>query len=303
MIRCSLLPSIRAGRALTLLGSLMLCLSAAGGNAAEVKGQRIFSCGHSFHVFVYPLLGELAKAAGIEDQELVGLSRIGGSKVIQHWAVADEKNEAKTALRAGKVDVLTLSPIWLPDEGIDNFAKLAHEHNEKVRVLVQEYWLPNDAYEPVYPLQVRKGCDHDKTDVAELRKANDLYSRDVEEYISRLNSELKADVLYVVPVGEASVTLREKIVGGTAPSLKRQWDLFRDDWGHAKEPLMVLSGYCHFGVIYRRSPVGLPVPDLLARSKSISADDQEKLNRLLQEIAWQTVSNHRLTGVSASATK
>lgn len=266
---------------------------------APVKGQRIFTCGHSFHVFVRPLLIEMAKAAGIDDQQYVGISSIGGSRVIQHWNVPDEKNEAKKALQAGNVDVLTLAPIWLPDTGIDEFAKLAVEHNPKVRVLVQEYWLPNDTYEPVYPLEVRKGCDHDKTDVAELRKKNDAYCRDVEEYVARLNKELKTDGLYVVPVGEASVALREKIVAGTAPGLKKQWDLFRDDWGHAKAPLMILSAYCHFAVIYRRSPEGLPIPAGIAGDKTIGEADKEPLNRLLQQIAWQTVTNHKLTGVTA----
>jgi hypothetical protein len=55
--------------------------------------------------------------------------------------------QSKAALTAGKVDVLTLSPIWLPDEGIGNFAKLAFEHNPNVRVTVQEYWLPADRYD------------------------------------------------------------------------------------------------------------------------------------------------------------
>jgi hypothetical protein len=82
----------------------------------------------------------MAKGAGIKGHEAVGLSAIGGSRVIQHWDVADDKNKAKAALRAGKVDVLTLSPIHLPDDGIEKFAALALEHNPKVRVTVQEFW-------------------------------------------------------------------------------------------------------------------------------------------------------------------
>src|SRR5437868_1185572 len=81
------------------------------------EGQRVFSCGHSFHYFVPPILTDMAKAAGIKDHEFAGLSAIGGSRVIQHWNVPEEKNNAKKTLRAGKVDVLTLSPIYLPDEG------------------------------------------------------------------------------------------------------------------------------------------------------------------------------------------
>ena len=65
--------------------------------------------------------------------------------------MADEKHQAKAALSAGKVDVLTLSPIWMPDEGIEKFAKLGFEHNPNIRITVQEFWLPNDTYEPIYP--------------------------------------------------------------------------------------------------------------------------------------------------------
>ena len=83
------------------------------------KGQRVFTCGHSFHVWVPGILADLAKKAGIEGHTQVGLSSIGGSRVIQHWNVPDEKNKAKEALKAGKVDVLTLSPIFLPDDGIE----------------------------------------------------------------------------------------------------------------------------------------------------------------------------------------
>lgn len=69
---------------------------------------------------------------------------IGGSRAIQHWDVPDDENEAKQALRTGNVDVLTLSCMTHPDEGIHNFAKLAVEHNPEVRVTLQELWLPED---------------------------------------------------------------------------------------------------------------------------------------------------------------
>lgn len=264
------------------------------------QGQRVFTCGHSFHVFTYRQVGEIAKAAGL-DQQPVGLSSIGGSMVMRHWEVPEEKNEAKAALIAGKVDVLTLSPIWLPDEGIENFAKLGVEHNPALRITVQEYWLPNDEYVPVYPLQTKKGCDHNATDLVELRKANARYMQDIEAHVREINQRLGKDALVVVPVGLASVALREKIAAGEAPGLKAQWDLFRDPWGHPQIPLQYLASYCHFAVIYRRSPVGLPVPAQFRVMKDVSPDDQQKLNRLLQELAWDAVSKHPLTGFQASA--
>src|SRR5205807_10354116 len=170
------------------------------------KGQRVFTCGHSFHVFVPGLLAEMARSAGIKDHVQVGMSAIGGSRVIQHWDVADDKNKAKEALRSGNVDVLTLSPIYLPDEGIENFARLALEHNPKVRVTVQEFWLPYDEYDPANPLKGRK-VDHDAPTGDTLRKMHEPYFKSMDEHVRELNKKLGKDVVLVVPVGQAVIAL------------------------------------------------------------------------------------------------
>jgi hypothetical protein len=254
------------------------------------KGLRVFSCGHSFHVFVPGILKDLAKKAGLENHVQVGLSSIGGSRVIQHWNVAEEKNKAKAELRAGNVDVLTLSPIHLPDEGIENFAKLAVEHNPKIRVTVQEFWLPFDIYDTTFKLRP-KDVDHNAPTGAQLRKLHEPYFKSMDEQVRELNKKLGRETLYVVPVGQAVIALREKIIAGEAPGLKTQNDLFTDPIGHARAPLQALAAYCHFAVIYRRSPVGLPAPAVLGKG------DHDKLNRLLQELAWDAVTKHPLSGV------
>ena len=161
---------------LALAGLLFPAAFAAAKDAAPLPaGLRVFTCGHSFHVWAAPMIAEMAKAAGVADHTVAGVSSIGGSRVIQHWNVADEKNAAKKLLTEGKVDVLTLSPIWLPDDGIEKFATLAFEHDPNIRITVQEYWLPNDEYNPVYPLDTRKKVDHNATVPGELRKANARY--------------------------------------------------------------------------------------------------------------------------------
>ncbi len=261
------------------------------------RGQRVFTCGHSFHVFVHRIVEEMAKSAGITDHQAIGLSSIGGSRVIQHWDVPDQKNQAKAALRSGQVDVLTLSPIWLPDEGIEKFAALGLAHNPDLRITVHEYWLPNDTYHPVYPLETRKYVDHNAATIPELRKQDALYRRDLEEMIGGVNRRLGRNAVLVVPVGQAAIALREKIIDGQAPGLKVQWSLFRDSWGHPTAPLRVLAGYCHFAVIYRRNPVGLPMPQEFVRNEDFK---NEKLNRLLQELAWDAVVHHPLSGVMAA---
>jgi hypothetical protein len=283
------------------LAALLAGLFVAVAQSAEPvpKGLRVFSCGHSFHMFVVPILNEMALAAGITDHKIAGKSSIGGSRVMQHWDIPEEKNQAKAALRVGEVDVLTLAPIWMPEEGIGKFAKLGFEHNPNLRVTVQEFWLPNDTYEPRYPLDTRKPVDHNAADLAELQKDQDRYDHDVDEAARAVNKELGKEVIVTVPVGQATVALRRKIVAGEAPGLAQQGELFRDTWGHPQSPLQVLLGYCHFAVIYRRSPVGLPMPRALTNAQKPEWD--EKLNRLLQELAWEAVIHHPLSGVTAEA--
>ena len=258
-------------------------------------GLRVFTCGHSFHVWAARIIADIAESAGIKDHRIAGISSIGGSRVIQHWDVPEDKFHSKQLLTAGEVDVLTLSPIWLPDEGIEKFAKLAFEHNPNIRITVQEYWLPNDEYNPVYPLDTKKKLDHNATDLTELRKANARYEHDIEAHVREINQRLGKDVLVVVPVGAASVALREKIVSTRVPALKVQWRLFSDMWGHPAPPLKVLAAYCHYAVIYRRSPVGLPLPPELEQNKEFAFP---ALNKLLQELAWDAVIHNPMTGVS-----
>src|SRR5947209_8830755 len=145
------------------------------------KGQRVFTCAHSFHFFTPLILPDMAKGAGIKDHETAGLSAIGGSRVIQHWDVEDDKNKAKQALRAGKVDVLTLSPIHLPDDGIEKFAALALEHNPKVRVAVQEFWLPFDIYDTTFKLRPKQ-VDHNAPTGESLRKLHEPYFKSMDEH-------------------------------------------------------------------------------------------------------------------------
>jgi hypothetical protein len=117
----------------------------------------------------------------------------------------------------------------------------------------------------------------------------------MDAHVAELNQKHGKKVLYVVPVGQAVIALREKIIAGEVPGLKTQEDLFTDAIGHARPPLQALAAYCHFAVIYRRTPIGLPMPGVLAKAKNAGWD--EKLNRLLQELAWHAVIGHPLSGV------
>ena len=262
--------------------------------APITQGQRVFTCGHSFHFWVPPILSNMAQGAGIQGHVAVGLSAIGGSRVIQHWDVPDAKNLAKKSLRAGNVDVLTLAPMHQPDDGIEKFAALALEHNPKVRVTIQEFWIPWDKFE--WPFKGNPdSVNFDAASVADLRKMHAPYFKTFDDYVVALNKKLGKQVVFVVPSGQAVLALREKIAAGEAPGLVKQSDLFSDKLGHPRPPLQALAAYCQFAVIYRTNPVGLPLPNVLSEAKKPEWDS--KLNRLLQELAWDAVTHHPLSGV------
>jgi hypothetical protein len=257
----------------------------------SIKGLRIFTCAHSFHGFVPPILADIAKSAGIKDHVQLGKSLIGGSRVIQHWEVPDGKNLAKQLLQEGRVDVLTLSPIWLPDPGIEKFGEFAVTYNPNIRILVQEFWLPNDVYDPVYPLKIHEKVDHNAATIHELKKQQESYCLEMRQLIAGLNSKLGNNIYFLVPVGHAVIALREKIIKHEAPGLNTQEDLFSDNWGHPKEPVKLLASYCFYACTYQRSPVGL------SSLANMTGKWDPKLIRLLQELAWDAVIHHALNGL------
>jgi hypothetical protein len=273
--------------------ALILALgSAPAQDQAPPKGCRVLSAGHSFHVFMPGILKDVARGASIPDHVQVDVSSIGGSRVIQHWDLADEKNKAKAALKTGKVDVFTLSPIYLPDDGIANFTALALETNPEIRVTVQEFWLPYDTYDP--SRKKVDGLDRNTLTGEELRRRHEPYFKSMDDHVRELNRKHGKSAVYVVPVGQAVIALREKVIAGQVAAVKTQAELFTDGIGHVTAPIQVLTTYCHFAVIYRRTPVGLPVPAALAKMK---LPEEEKLNRLLQELAWEAATGHPLSGV------
>lgn len=264
--------------------------------AADVpKGQRVYSIGHSFHVFMPGILSQIAKSAGIADHQQVGLSSIGGSYVMQHWDVADDKFKSKATLESGNLDVLTVAPLYLPDEGLENFVRLASEKSPQIRVLVQEFWLPFDVYVN-FKKQQPPAPNREVFDLEKLQAEHDKYFHDIDEQVRTMNEKYNGKPkLFVAPVGQAVLQLRKQIAEGTAPGLTQQTDLFTDPIGHAKPPLAVLVAYCYYAQIYGRSPVDLPVSGSL--KGSFNEETAAKLNRVLQEIAWKTVTEHPLSGV------
>ncbi|QIF02847.1 hypothetical protein [Roseimicrobium sp. ORNL1] len=265
-------------------------------SAALLKGESVFYASHSLMWYVPEPLRELAAAAGIQGHELVGLQKIGASRTLQHWELPEGENQAKHALEAGKVGAFVMSPIQFPDEGVENFVKLGLKQNPDVRFIVQLSWGGGDTDNQDFPKGSRNNGHREKNPV-QLKK---LYERNIsagERQADEINRKYGHGkrIMTLVPTAQALVTLRTKIYQKQMPGLNSQSELFVDA-AHPSPPLEALNAYLHFAVLYGRSPVGLPMVSVL--KKANRADWDEKLNRMLQEIAWQTAVNYPYTGLS-----
>jgi hypothetical protein len=264
------------------------------------KGQRVFYASHSLMWYVPTPLGELAEAAKIKGHKLVGLQSLGASRTLQHWNLPEERNKAKQALKKGQVDVFVMSPIQFPDEGIDKFVKLGRENNPDMRFVIQISWGGWDIDNQDFPKGMTDKVDRNKTP-EQLKK---LYERNIkaaEDQTDAINKKAGKKVVYLIPSAQAVVTLRTKIANKQMPGLTSQAELFRDPISHPAPPLEALNTYLHYAVIYGQSPVGLPAPGVLKKAKNDAWDD--KFNRALQEIAWETASKYPYSGVKAPKDK
>jgi hypothetical protein len=256
--------------------------------AAAPKGERVFYTGHSFHMFVPPLVDQLAKSAGIADHKTVGRQGIGGSKVIQHWDKADAENTAKQALQTGEVDVFTMAPhLMVPDQGITNFVELGLKHNADTKFLLQASWYPFDVADP--EKRIRDNAARDAMKIEDLQAAVDEWRTRLEAQADDLNKQHGKKCVYITPVGDAVVKLRAMIVAGKFPGITKQSELFRDPIGHGLGPVMALAGYCNYAAIYKTSPEGLTMtlPDVTPEQ-----------HKILQQIAWESVSKYPHAGVA-----
>lgn len=257
------------------------------------EGVRVFYTGHSFHRFVPPRVEQMVEAAGIKGHQLVGSQGIGGSRVIQHWDLADEKNKAKSALTTGKVDVFTMAAhVAIPDEGITNFTELGLKHNPNLRLLVQASWFPFDV--PDAEKRVRENSQRDDMKVEDLQAAVDEWRTKLEAQVAELNKRHDRQAVFIVPVGDAVVKLRGLVIEGTYPGVTKQSELFRDPIGHGGPHIQALAAYCNYAGIYRTSPEGLHTPP-----QGLDAAQEA----ILQKLAWDTVSKYRYSGVESKTSE
>ena len=274
-------------------------------------GQRVFYASHSLMWDMPPVLAQQVEAYGIKGHTIVGHQRIGVSRTIQHWNMADDKNQAKKALKEGKVDVFVTSCLVHPDEGITNFVRLGLEHNPNMTFLMQISW-PGLGFTDNEQFNTKgkggfgkKGgmfrTPADNKPPEELAKINAIDIKNAEAQAKKLNEEFGKGktIVFLVPTAQAHNALRTLIFKKELPGMTDQQEVFRDPIGHPTAPVVALNAYLHFAVLYKTSPVGLPMPENLKNAKKAQWD--EKMNRKLQELAWEVVTKYSPSGVTADA--
>ena len=138
---------------------------------------------------------------------------------------------------------------------------------------------------------------NDEKTPEELNKINTTDIRNAEEQAGRLNQQAGKTVAFLVPTAQAHNALRTLIARKEMPGMTNQSEVFRDAIGHPTPPVVALNAYLHFAVLYKRSPIGLPMPSILKNPDRPQWD--EKMNRKLQELAWDLVTHYPPSGVTS----
>ena len=271
--------------------------------AAKPAGLKMFYASHSLMWDVPPVFNELVTAYGIADHK-IDMQQMGFSRTQQFWDQAEGQSAAKKALKTGKIDVFVMSPMDMPDKGVEGFVKMGVLDNPNMRFFVQNNWagFNNDgqkARESMMMMGQLKTWDQSTEE--DLKTLNTVCEKAFEDQVKEINKTLGHDVLFIIPTSQANTELRTLIIQKKFAGLDKQSDLFLDNIGHPKPPLVALNAYLHFATIYGKSPVGLPIPANLKKANNPKFDDA--FNKSLQELAWKTVTSYSLSGVKAEAAK
>lgn len=244
--------------------------------AERPAGLRVMFQGNSWFGFVPGGVADLVKAAGIEG----------------HEEVKAAKPNDFGPVESGEVDVYAHGVHWWMEvpwsHGVtaEKIVATGLKANPNFRAYYHAAWLVGDGRAK----EIKTTADYDDSKLAGVQAALDKTRKGVEATVDKLNEKFGKKVVFLVPVGDATVKLREMVLEGKYPGVTKQSELWNDAMPHAGPHVMALSGYCHFAAIYRTSPVGLKI----ARFKELT----DAQHAILQRIAWETVSKYPYAGVA-----
>jgi len=156
--------------------------------------------------------------------------------------------------------------------------------NPNLRLCVQMAWMVHDR--PGHKIETKDDYDNSKT--ADVKAVIDRERAKVEKIAAELNKKHGRQVVFLVPLGDATTSLRAMIVEGKFPGVTKQSAIFSDAMPHPGPIAAELAAYCNYAAIYRTSPVGLLIKDGVPEEQRV----------ILQKLAWETVSKYPYAGVA-----
>ena len=219
----------------------------------------------------------------------------------KNWVEESLETDKKNVLMKGDFDVVYLGfvQLSLPIEALDQLTTLALKYKPDCRIYLQHAWATSDR---IWALR-------DDDDLAAIQVEWDKRRKMMEDKVDEINKQHGKQVVFIIPLADAVMKMRQMVAAGKLPGVTKQSQLFwdnnetknRDD--HAAHQTVVLAMYCAHAAIYRKSPEGLKVssPDGFywgpkAERGKVPVNDAQ--HAILQKLAWETVSKYPYAGIA-----
>jgi hypothetical protein len=273
-------------KSVLLLGCLAMSLHVASVSAADTpvrpKGLRVHFDGNSWFNFVPGVVAEMAKAAGIEHTG--------------NWS-AD-----LGPLATGNIDVYAYGIHWWNNDEtlkrVEQAAETGLKANPDFRAYCHAAWVVHDIRAD--DAKIKTVDDYNNANLDQVQAEIDKHRQVLEAAVDKMNGKFGKRVVFVVPVGDATVKLRRMVVEGKFPGVTKQSGVWSDVMPHPGRQVRALSGYCHYAAIYGLSPVGLQNNNFYERADDPLPITAEQ-HAILQQIAWDVVSRYPYAGIAAPA--
>jgi hypothetical protein len=228
----------------------------------------------------------------------------------KNWVEESLEKDKKNVLVNGDFDVVYLGfvQLSLPVEALDQMTTLALKYKPDCRIYLQHawasgggYWAPGD--------RSSIGTLRDDDDLAAIQVEWDKRRKKLEDKVDEINKQHGKQVVFIIPLADAVMKMRQMVAAGKLPGVTKQSQLFADDDelkrrdDHAGKQIAVLAVYCAYAAIHRKSPEGLKLssPDGFfggprADKGKVPVDDAQ--HAILQKLAWETVSKYPYAGIA-----
>ena len=262
-------------------------------------GLWVVSIGHSCVIPAIEPCIAISRSAGYENHtHLMQFHGGGGGAAKAQWSYEEDRQQAKPALATGKIDVMTFGHLVTWDgtsvgcdvEDYQRWIEFAMKHNPDIKFYIQDLW----------PwLADPKGEPNVEFSLEEFEAAMDVSSQSINAVIAQLNKKYPGRV-HILPAGLAMTELVRRVSNNELPGVDtvligqkekkegQRAGLYRDKI-HPTGVVATLQGYIYYACLYGENPMDLKT--------GIFKD--EKLDRILREVAWETASQHPRSGVKS----